>query len=97
MFFITRPIKKINKKPNREANTSVNGSNHNFDDNMECLEKQEKKVDRVEEALTLLEDFYSTVRAIVERTEAMTVELAKLGKVCLSYFCVVLIFLLNLS
>lgn len=61
----------------------------------EWLERVEKKVDRVEGRLSLLEDSYSTIRATVETTDARTFELVKLDKVCL--FCVFLILVLNLS
>lgn len=53
---------------------------------MECLKRVENKLNSVEERLSLPEDSCFTLRAIIERTGAKTVEMAKLGKVCLSNF-----------
>lgn len=53
---------------------------------MERLERVENKVDRVEERLSLSRESCSIIRAIVEKTDARTIEMEKVVKVSLSLF-----------
>lgn len=53
---------------------------------MEQLERVTNIVDRIEESLNLLEESYATIGAIVKITNTRTVEMAKLGNICLSLF-----------
>lgn len=48
---------------------------------MDRIDRVETKVEHIEERLSLLEESCSTIRVVVERVDAMTIDLAKDGKV----------------
>lgn len=53
---------------------------------MEWLERVEMTQYWMEKTLSRLEESCHTIRAAVERTDTRTVEMAMLGKVCVSFF-----------
>lgn len=70
----SNPSKRVHKKVKREASTHVTVVTTILTDTMEQLERVKNKVDRVTERLSLM---CFAIRAIVERTNARTVELTK--------------------